>query len=122
MIFPSLTRRHAPGVDLYIRDALGADSVGRMAVESAGWLGDPSLAGPLAELVDRWDVDVELLDDARRRCAPTRSDEELTLLRSLLDAAELSRISLVFSSDLLGESEVSLVVDGTDDSGHSWMR
>jgi hypothetical protein len=59
-----LTRRHALGVERYIRDALCADSVGRMAVESADWLGDPSLAEPLAQLADWWDVDVELLENA----------------------------------------------------------
>jgi HEAT repeat protein len=114
-----LTRRHVPGVERYIRDALCADSVGRMAVESAGWLGDPSLAGPLDQLVDWWDVDVELLEDARRRCDPTRSDEELTLMRALLDAAELNHISLSLSSALLGEPEVTVVVDGSDGNGYS---
>jgi HEAT repeat protein len=114
-----LTRRHAPGVERYIRDALCADSVGRMAVESAGWLGDPSLAEPLAQLADWWDVDVELLQEAQRRCDPTRSDEELTLMRALLDAAERSGISLIFSTELLSEPEVTVIADGSDDNGYS---
>jgi HEAT repeat protein len=114
-----LTRRHTPGVESYIRDALCADSVGRMAVESAGWLGDPSLAEPLAQLVDWWDVDVELLEDARRRCDPTRSDAELTVMRALLDAAERSGASLIFSSGLLSEPEVTVFADGSEGNGYS---
>jgi HEAT repeats len=109
-----LTRRHAPEIERHVMDALRAETVHQLAVESACYLGDPSFAESLLELSGWWVVDVDLLEDARRRCDPTRSDEELTLMRALLEAAELSHISISLSSELLGEPEVSVVVDGSD--------
>jgi len=113
-----LARRHAPETARVLRDALGGDTVSPLTVESACSLGDPSLAEPLAQLATWWDVDVDLLEDARRRCAPTRIDEEATFVGALLGAAELSRISVSVSSELLsigaGEPVVSVVGAGID--------
>ena len=76
-------------------------------------LGDPSFAEPLAQLASWWDIDVDLLADARRRCDAARIDDEATLLKALLDAAELSRISVSVSSELLpnGAGDPEVVVD-----------
>lgn len=113
-----LARRHAPEIVRHIRDALCAENVSRLTVESACSLGDPSFADPLAQLANWWDVDVDLLEDARRRCDPARTDEEATLVRALLDAAELNHISISVSSELLpngaGDPEVSPVAAGID--------
>lgn len=113
-----LARRHAPGITRRIREALCADTVGRLTVESACALGDPSLAEPLAALANWWDVDVDLLEDARRRCDPARIDAEAVLVKALLDAAELSGMSLSVSSELLpidpGDPEVHCAGAGSD--------
>jgi hypothetical protein len=109
-----LARRHVPEIERHVLDALSAETVHRLAVEAACYVGNPSFAELLDELTDWWDVDVDLLADAQRRCNPTRTDSEVVLIQALLDAAELSRISLSFSSSLLGEPEVSVVVDGSD--------
>ncbi|MFN0029693.1 MAG: HEAT repeat domain-containing protein [Acidimicrobiales bacterium] len=113
-----LARRHAPEAVRFVRHDLGADAVGRLTVDSARLLGDPSLAEPLGQLVTWWDVDVELLEDARRRCDPARIDAKATLVRALLDAAELSHLSISVASELLpndaGDPEVSVVGAGTD--------
>lgn len=109
-----LARRHASQI---VGHALCADTVSWLTLESACSLGDPSLVEPLAQLVGWWDVDVDLLADARRRCVPTRIDEDAAIMRALLDAAELSHISLSVSSELLpsgaGGPEVSLTEAGT---------
>ena len=113
-----LARRHEPEIVRHIRNALRDDTVGRLTVESACSLGDPSLAEPLAELAGWWDVDAELLEDARRRCDPTRIDGEATLVGELLDAAERSHLSISVSSELLptgaADLEVSLADTGMD--------
>ena len=75
-----LARRHAPGIVGQVRDAHNAAVVGRLAVEAAALLRDPSLGATLARLADWWDVDAELLDEAQRRCAPFAVHEEANLV------------------------------------------
>jgi hypothetical protein len=50
------------------RLALEAESVGRLAVEAAVHLGDPTLLPALRELREWWDVDPGLLEQAIERC------------------------------------------------------
>jgi hypothetical protein len=40
-------------------------------------------------------------------------------MRALLDAAERSGISLIFSTELLSEPEVTVIADGSDGNGYS---
>jgi hypothetical protein len=113
-----LAKRHAPEAIRHVRDALWAQAVTWYAVESACALGEPSFAERLAQLEDWWVVNVNLLKDARRRCGPTRIDDEVTLIRALIDAPELDHLSISFSSELLtnraGDPEMNLVGPGID--------
>jgi HEAT repeat protein len=107
-----LARRHAAEIKRHVLDALSAETVHRLAVESACYLGDPSFAESLAELAGWWDVDADLLADAQRRCDPTRIDDEVVLIQALLDAADLNHLAISVSSELLssdtGDPKVSL--------------
>ncbi len=49
---------------------LASGSVGRLAVEAAGLLGDPPLYAGLIALKDWWDLDDALLGEAIRACSP----------------------------------------------------
>jgi RNAse (barnase) inhibitor barstar len=111
-----LARRHTPGIARHIRDALAAEAVGRLTVAAAASLGHPSLAEPLTRLVGWWDVDVDLLERARRRCEPGRISATVDLVTELLNAAEVNHLRLIVSSELLddtGEPDVHVVGAGT---------
>jgi HEAT repeats len=114
-----LARRHVPEIERHVLDALSAETVHRLAVESACYLGNPSFAELLDELTDWWDVDVDLLADAQRRCNPTRIDSEVVFIQALLDAADLNHLSISVSSELLssdtGDPKVSLRDAGLDE-------
>ena len=112
-----LARRHAPEVAPQVLAALCADRVSYCTVESASLLGDPDFAERLDQLTTWWVVDVGLLKDAQRRCAPTRVDEEAALVRALLDAAEFNHLSIRVSSELLWnwDPKVSVAYAGSDD-------
>jgi hypothetical protein len=113
-----LARRHVPEIERHVLDALSAETVHRLAVESARYFGDPSFAGSLAELAGWWDVDIDLLADAQRRCDPTRIDGEVVLIQALLEAADLNHLSISVSSELLssdtGDPRVSLREPGLE--------
>jgi HEAT repeats len=113
-----LARRRAPEVVRHVRDALSAQTVGRLTVESACALGDPSFAERLAQLADCWDVNVDLLKDAQRRCGPTRIDDEVALMRVLIDAPALHHLTINISSELLtmraGDPDVDVSVVGDE--------
>lgn len=49
---------------------LASDSVGKLTVEAAAMMGDPSLYTLLVALQAWWDVDEELLGEAVRACSP----------------------------------------------------
>jgi HEAT repeat protein len=114
-----LARRHVPEIERHVLDALSDETVHRLAVESACYLGNPSFAELLDELTDWWDVDVDLPADAQRRCNPTRIDSEVVLIQALLDAADLNHLSISVSSELLssdtGDPKVSLRDAGLDE-------
>ncbi len=110
-----LARRHVKEVVQHIRHALRTNVVGRLAVRSAGYLGDPSFAEPLAQLLGWWDVDVDLLESAARRCDPARIDATAALVKALLDAAEAHHRRLSVSSELLEHDDGEPVVH-TDDA------
>jgi HEAT repeat protein len=71
-----LARRHDREAVEGMARELRADNVGRLVVEAAAQLGDPSLLEPLLELQTWWDVDPELLVraiDASRGVAGAQS-------------------------------------------------
>jgi hypothetical protein len=94
------SRHSDAAVRLYVRDALCADAVGRTVAWSACCLGDPSLAEPLDRLRSWWDVDVELLEQAQRRCDPARAEATTDLITAFIRAAELSHLHRSVSSVL----------------------
>jgi HEAT repeat protein len=53
-----------------LREELASGSVGTLAVEAAGLIGDPQLHPLLVALLDWWDVDEGLLGEAIRACSP----------------------------------------------------
>ena len=63
-----LARRHDPRTAPLVQTALEAETVGRLAVESALLLGDPTLSRALEGLTDWWDVDPPLLAAAIAAC------------------------------------------------------
>ena len=66
----ALARRHDPRIITFVREALAGEVVAKAAVESAGYLRDPSLHESLASLEPWWNSDRELLHKALRRCDP----------------------------------------------------
>jgi hypothetical protein len=67
----ALARRHDPRIIAHVREALMGGIVTKSAVESAGYLRDPSLMEALSALKPSLDLDPELLHEALRRCNPT---------------------------------------------------
>jgi HEAT repeat protein len=68
--FIGLARRGDRRVLPALREELASDSVGKLAVEAAALMGDPSLHTLLVALQGWWDVDEELLGEAVRACSP----------------------------------------------------
>ena len=70
-----LARRHDPRASDLVRAALEAETVGRLAVESALLLADPDLLPALQGLDGWWDVDEPLLAAAIAACTGPPSPE-----------------------------------------------
>ena len=66
--------------------ALKAESVGKLAVEAALHLGDPTLLPVLRALRSWWDIDPELLDRAIERCDPEWCRQRHELCREIAEA------------------------------------
>lgn len=65
-----LARRGDRRVLPALREELGSDSVGTLAVEAAALIGEPDLYPLLVALRDWWDLDGESLAEAIRACSP----------------------------------------------------
>ena len=64
----ALAERRAPEALALVEAALNAESVGTIAVEAAGYVGDPALLPALHELRDWWDIHKDLLERTITAC------------------------------------------------------
>jgi hypothetical protein len=94
-----LARRHDPGIVVTISEALKAELVGRMAIESAAQLGDPDLFEPLQRLAEWWDDDDSTLLCALRRCDSRLIAEGEARLEQFLEAAAMSDLAIGVATD-----------------------
>jgi hypothetical protein len=116
-----LARRHEPGIDRRVREALEAETVSTLAIDAAAMLGDPQFADVLAAIGRRWNADDPHLQRAVRRCEPSRLSGEIERVTALLDAASVARTSVAVSTDLLCHDVAAQVVmvDGGSSSRFS---
>lgn len=98
-----LARRHDHHALDAVRVALAGEHVDRLTIEAAGWLADPSLHRALTRLASWWDVDVDLLATAVRRCDPGFVDALAGTVGDLVAAADAAQLEIVVSSELLGQ-------------------
>jgi len=70
-----LARRRDPSATEATIRLLTGESVGRLAVEAAGLLADPTLLPALDHLAGWWDIDPELLDASMKACRGELPDD-----------------------------------------------
>ncbi len=119
-----LARRHDGRAYELVREGLLGETVPKLAVEAASWLGDTRLLPPLQGLVPWWTDWTEVLETALDRCDPEEQERrwinEALFLRSFEEAVNKGRVPTGFgvavSCPRVGISEDDVDLDLTRDA------